>query len=501
MNTMPPLVGRALPPTGLYTGLRAPAVALLVGVVLLGLLFRQEAAAAWSVWESSTAYNHCFLILPIAIWLAYDRRRWLSGVVARPVPLVALAVIPIMAAWLIAERLGIMEGRQIMAVAVVELLAIAVLGWRLSWLMGAPLVYLFFLIPFGSFITPALQDFTAHFIIGGLNLLGIANISDGNTIEIAEGIFFVAEACAGLRFLIASIAFGALYAFTFYRDPGRRVAFIAASIVIPILANGLRALGIVVAGHLVGSAQAAAADHLIYGWLFFSFVTLLLILGGLPFRQDGLAEPPAAPVRPSLAPKLSSIAAAVLAVVALAATGPVSTGLLNRAAAAHPVTAPVAIAGCIPAPGQPPGPGTASFDCNGDIHVDLVVFPPRTNPTVIIARQAALTVQSEAEDVAIEPVSGAPAWHFVKTTEPNSITAAGIWIDGMPNSGGLRGRIRQARNSLADTPNTPVIASVRASAPGTIGGQRAAIVAFLDGDGSGLADRLARLSAELAPGR
>src|SRR5581483_9036774 len=106
-------------------------------------------------------------------------------------------------------------------------------------------------------------------------------------------------ACAGLRFLIASIAFGTLYSCLIYRSFTRRALFMLASVIIPIIANGFRALGIVVLGHVLGSAQAAAADHILYGWLFFSIVILLLIMAGLPFRED---TPTAAGTEPVMAP-------------------------------------------------------------------------------------------------------------------------------------------------------------------------------------------------------
>jgi hypothetical protein len=49
-----------------------------------------------------------------------------------------------------------------------------------------------------------------------------------------------------------------------------------------------------VLGYWLGNAQAAVADHLIYGWVFFSLVSLILIVLGLPFRQ----AVPAFPVTP-----------------------------------------------------------------------------------------------------------------------------------------------------------------------------------------------------------
>ena len=79
-------------------------------------------------------------------------------------------------------------------------------------------------------------------------IIGIPAYIDGYMIEIPQGTFFVAEACAGLRFLIASIAFGCLYALMMYRSPVRRGVFIVASIIVPIIANGFRGLGIVLSG-------------------------------------------------------------------------------------------------------------------------------------------------------------------------------------------------------------------------------------------------------------
>src|SRR5215218_3359752 len=123
-------------------------------------------------------------------------------------------------------------------------------------------------------MVPWMQDITAAFVGHGLALLRVPAYVDGYTIEIPEGTFYVAEACAGLRFLIASIAFGVLYALLMYRSPVRRGVFILVSIVVPVIANGFRALGIVVLGHVLGSAEAAAADHVLYGWIFFSLVVV-----------------------------------------------------------------------------------------------------------------------------------------------------------------------------------------------------------------------------------
>lgn len=501
-------------PVDHWANLRGAVALLVLGLALLGVVFRQEAMAAMLVWSTSTAYNHCFLVLPIALWMVYDRRRRLPGVPVRPQPWIALAVLPCAVAWLVAERLGIMEGRQLAAMACVELLFLSVLGWQLARLLAAPLLYLFFLVPFGSFLTPALQDFTARFIVSGLDAVGIANISDGNIIEIPEGVFFVAEACAGLRFLIASVAFGVLYAVTFYRSPARQIAFMAASIVVPVLANGARAFGIVAAGHWLGSAQAAAADHLIYGWLFFSCVTLVLILCGLPFRQDGQPEPASSLMAFGTRASLPAMALSAVMVAVIAAAGPLLAGGLDRKAASESAIPMRTVAGCTPRDRNAAGwfwniptiAGNAAqaFACqDGAIALLVVTFSPQTNPNTILALQRTLSRQEGAEDTEATDSADLPGWKLVTTSRPSHVAATALWLNGTFASGGLRSRAQQARNSLTLTDRVPVLAVVRAAAARSPSQESATISSYLrDPDGGWRAGaQMAAFSASPAKAR
>ncbi len=255
------------------------------GLAVLALVFGEEGRAAVRVWNQSSAYGHCFLVLPIAAYLAWDRRHRLAAVPCRPAPLLLLAAPPLGLAWLCSEQLGIMEGRQLVVICFVQLLAMTVLGWRMWRALAAPLLYLFFLVPFGAFATPDLQSLITDFVRIGLDAFAVPNFADGFTIEIPEGRFHIAEACAGLRFLIATLAFGALYAVLMFRSPARRICFVAACAVVPVGGNGLRALGIVLLAHIGGRQAAADTDHVVYGWVFCCCLLMLLTLAGLPFRD------------------------------------------------------------------------------------------------------------------------------------------------------------------------------------------------------------------------
>lgn len=448
---------------------------LAAGLLVLGILFHQEIAAAIAVWMSSTAYNHCFLILPITAYLLWDRREVLRGIPAKPAPIVALAGIPVALVWLTAERLGIMEGRQLAAMTFVELLFLAVLGWRLSWALAGPLLYLYFLVPFGDFITPALQDFTTDFVRVGLNLLQIPVYIDGYTIEIPQGAFYIAEACAGLRFLIASVAFGALYALVMYRTPLRRSLFMLASLVVPIIANGLRALGIVVLGNVLGSAKAAATDHVLYGWLFFSIVILILIALGLPFRQDQQddrpvrREDPQAKWSTQQASRNGVFAAAAVCLVAMLSPAvalaleprigprPGPIGLLDFGPSCHQLPA------ATDAPLQAPGGATRRLDCGGlVVVVRMNMLSPHVTAAPLFGLERQMIARMQSEDGfrtswVPEPPGQPRSWRLLQDMGLSKVMAVATWSNGTPTQPGLSERLRLGWTSIIGASSDPIV--------------------------------------------
>ena len=338
---------------------------------------------------------------------------------------------------------------------------------------------LYFLVPFGAFLTPKLQDITTLFVVHGLPLLHIPAYVTGYTIEIPEGKFLIAEACAGLRFLIASVAFGCLYALVMYRSALRRAVFIGVSIVVPIIANGFRALGIVALGHYLGSAEAVEADHVLYGWVFFSIVILILIVLGLPFRED--QRQPAAP-RTVRIPQTNHLRPALfgtVALLALAAIGPAIAARFDRAAtldttaelpsfvpAAGCVTQPAPLTAGLDAPGRMI---VQRFDCgDGPVTLIVEVMPARSIASRLVAEQRRLTGGFEGDDVETQslsaPNSPQGAWRLMEATKSGRAVATSLWLDGRPTQLGLGARARQAWRSVFGARSQPVLMVVTADA-------------------------------------
>ncbi len=461
----------------------APALAALAaGCAVLLAAHRAEASAALRVWSTSTAFGHCFLVLPIAVWLAFERRDRLRALSPQPFPAAALLMLPPTVLWLCAERLGVMEGRQLLLLFMLWVLVLACLGPSVFRAMAVPLGYLLFLVPFGAFLVPALQLFTARFIDAGLGALAIPHVVDQTTIEIPEGMFRVAEACAGLRFLIAAIAFGALYAVTIYRTPGRRLLFLLASVAVPVVANGVRALGIVLLGHLRGSAEAGAVDHVLYGWMFFSIVILLLVLLGLPFRQD-TAPPRAAPPRVApptfrpLPPPASACAGTAAVAVVLALLGPACAWALDhRAWSERPARPDAALLAALPAPdgcqrGTDAGPGQRSYRCGTtNVILRLRQLGPHAGSGMILDqfRQADSAIDAAAgeDDVAHGLLARDDgAWRLSRLDRKAETTVVAAWQGGRPLAGGASDRLRLGWSSVAGGAGPVTVVSIAAAGP------------------------------------
>jgi EpsI family protein len=131
-----------------------------------------------------------------------------------------------------------------------------------------------------------MMNLTADFTVLALKATGIPVYREGLHFIIPSGSWSVIEACSGVRYLIASLVVGTLFAYLNYRSLKRRLIFISFSFVVPLVANWLRAYMIVMIGHLSGNRLAVGVDHIIYGWLFFGLVIMIMFMIGMRWAED-----------------------------------------------------------------------------------------------------------------------------------------------------------------------------------------------------------------------
>jgi len=255
-------------------------IALSVLVGLLCVFNAQAITAAVRVWWVSPTFSHCFFVIPVSAYLIWGRRHALARLTPEAYP-PALALFPPLVLISLAGKIThINEVEQLAFIGLLQVLILGILGTQVFCRILFPALFLFFLVPMGEYLIVPLQHFTTQFVSAGLMILGIPHYTEMTLIQLSNGNYEVAEACAGLRFLIATVAVSVLFVHLTYRKWHKTTIYLVASLVVPPIANGFRALGIVLLAHWSDNRIATGADHIVYGWGFLvAILTVLMIIG------------------------------------------------------------------------------------------------------------------------------------------------------------------------------------------------------------------------------
>ena len=273
---------------------------------LLLVIFRQDAADMAGIWWNSSTFNHCLLIVPVLGWLVHQRKEQLAALTPQSWAPGLMYVAAGAFGWLLGDAAALAVARQLGLIMMLQGAVVLMFGPNIARGLLFPLFYMFFLLPIGEEVVPVLQTVTAQMCMTLLGWVGIPARLDGIFITTPTGYFRVAEACSGVKFLIAMMAYGVLVADLCFNSWPRRFAFLVVCVVVPILANGVRAFSTIYIAHVQGIAFAASLDHVIYGWVFFGIVIALVMAAGWRFfdrRPDADAFDPAllqGPVRHTL---------------------------------------------------------------------------------------------------------------------------------------------------------------------------------------------------------
>lgn len=316
-------------------------------------LYWTTAVSLAGIWAHSGMFQYAFLIFPVSVWLAWSKRdELIARQIPRAVPWAVVLLAGLAFMWLLGRISNVDILEHVAFIATFPVLVLAFFGVGVVRALVFPLAYLVFAIPAGvlhSMVGP-LQTITAVFSVKALQLTGTPVFLQGHSIMTPWMTAHVEEACSGVRFFLACTALGLLFAYLMFTSLRRRIGFIIAAMIVPIIANGLRVYFTILIGGTFGVQYAKGTDHLIFGWQFFGTVLALLFIAGWFLRQ-----PPPAPSEDIVGEQRASGAAwqraAVAAVAALAvfAAAPVAAALIQRHAVpadqARNVALPVTVNG------------------------------------------------------------------------------------------------------------------------------------------------------------
>jgi exosortase len=224
-------------------------------------------------WAGDSNYSHGFIVLPIALWLAWRQRHRLRSAVLRP----SGAGLAIVAASLLLYVFGIVGAElfvtRISLLGVVAGSIVYCFGWTHLRIVAFPVAFLLFMIPpptivFGD-VALALQLLASRLGEGMLRTAGVAVLRDGNVLTLGNVTLQVTEACSGIHSMMSLVTIGVLFGYLCDLNTGRRTLLTLAAIPLAIVLNGLRIAAAGVAASQFGPQAAEGPMHLASGWLIF----------------------------------------------------------------------------------------------------------------------------------------------------------------------------------------------------------------------------------------
>jgi exosortase len=270
--------------------------------VSFGWLYADVVRTLVRDWATDDNYSHGFLIVPLALFFAWERRAALSTLAPRPSN-VGLAVMVGSVAVLMIGFLGAeLFLTRVAMVGTAAGMVLFLYGWGHLRLLAFPIGFLLLMIPIPAIIlnqvTFPLQLLASRVGESTLMTLEVPVLREGNVILLANTSLEVAEACSGIRSLVSLLTLGIVYGYFGEPRSGIRLALVALTIPIAIAANGLRVAGTGFAAHYYGPAAAQGFFHSFSGWTMFVAAFAMLFAS-----HYLLGRFPSNPLRPRLVPQ------------------------------------------------------------------------------------------------------------------------------------------------------------------------------------------------------
>lgn len=300
-----------------------PAAAVLLAVVLsnwgtLHGLVRE--------WLANEDFSHGLLIVPVCLVVGWQKRAELRRAAFRTdwraVPLLAAAVGISIVGELGAELFTVRLSLLLLVIGSIWLL----FGAEVVRILRFPLALLFLMLPLPGFVyrnlTFSLQLLASALSVLSLQALGLSAYREGNVIDLGFTTLQVVEACNGLRFILPLLTMGVLFAYFGQRSLWKKLALVAATVPIAILANVIRIAGTGLLAMKWGPGAAEGFFHSFSGWLVFMvccalFALFSAVLRFLPGRAPERPQPEATSPQEAGRRSVSLAAAGVAAAVAL----------------------------------------------------------------------------------------------------------------------------------------------------------------------------------------
>ncbi|PLW81227.1 hypothetical protein CWI75_16465 [Kineobactrum sediminis] len=232
-----------------------------------------------SIWTAGESYQFAWLVLPVFCYLVgwQQRERLLAMLPAPDYAGVALVLAGLLG-WLAAGAVEIKLGQHLALVLILQGIALATLGRSHYRRLFPIFALLFFLVPAGDVLLPALRLLTLKWIEWFGVAAGLPMHTEGFVVHVGEFRYIVATACAGLGIFNLATFLGYSFGVMLFRSLPRILLLTAAAGALAILSNAVRVCLIVAMDWARGEQMDLAAHGDIQLVIFLLLLALLLLL-------------------------------------------------------------------------------------------------------------------------------------------------------------------------------------------------------------------------------
>ena len=258
-------------------------VSAIVVLAAIAVTYRDVAVGLVRQWSTDDNYSHGFVVLPLALWFAWERRTALRALPLAPSHW-GLFLIGASLTLLVTGTLGAeLFLARVSLIGVAAGLVLFLAGRAHLRALAFPLAFLVLMIPLPALIFNRiafpLQLLASRAGATALEWASVPVLREGNVLVLATTTLEVAEACSGIRSLVSLATLAIVLGQFSLRTRWGRAALALASVPVAIVTNAGRVAGTGLAAHVWSPEAAEGFFHAFSGWIVFgvAFAALLAV--------------------------------------------------------------------------------------------------------------------------------------------------------------------------------------------------------------------------------
>ena len=259
----------------------------LISASLFGALFVTFILAYLPVWQrlvlawyNSDDYSHGFFIIPICIYIIWQKWDTFKEIKVKPSKWGLVIVIFSLLIYIIAHLAEIVTVASLSMVLLISGAVIYIYGFRIFKESLSPIAMLLFMIPVPaqiySVLTMPLQLLVSKISVLVAQILGMPIYREGNIIHLPDRTLQVVQACSGLRSMTALLTLSAVFSYFTLKSNTLRTVLLVSGVPAAIVVNIFRVLIMVSAFHYFNYDLTKGSVHTAFG--VFIFIVALFII-------------------------------------------------------------------------------------------------------------------------------------------------------------------------------------------------------------------------------